>query len=332
MTDARIPLELLSALRTSSTPPTPAEIGSYVNFLIGRKLYDLAYYTWLQFLPAAELRSAGLLFNGSFAAAPSGAPFDWQITSGSGVTIDIVPKPDSNGERALLVDFQYGRVDYRSVTELVMLAPGTYEFKGKYKGELVGPRGLKWRIVCTAGATTRVGESAMIIGRTPDWRNVGFTFTVPATDCRAQYVRLDLDSRMPSEQFVSGSILFDDLQISRLANPPNLTINSRIGIHCRYHCRKRSLRIMALLGTFRQRSLATVLRGLVPAQVCGKPAQRCFQRLCIYAGLFPAAWRRHAGRFPVRYDPRVARYSGSVGDAVVADRPAVEKYRQEASR
>src|SRR5262249_52464127 len=136
---------------------------------------------------------------------------------GSGVTAEIVPKPDSNGKHALLVDFAYGRVEYYSVRQLVMLAPGTYEFKGQYKGQLLGPRGLKWRIVCASGPI--IEESPMIIGMMPSWRTVAFTFTVPATDCRAQYVRLDLDARMASERLVSGSMLFDELQISRVANP-----------------------------------------------------------------------------------------------------------------
>ena len=215
--DARTPLDLLLGLSKSPTPPTSAEIAPYVKFLIGRKLYDLAYYTWLQFLPVDELREAGLLFNGNFDVAPSGLPFDWVINQGSGVTVEIVPNPDSHGNHALLVDFAYGRVDYHSVRQLVMLVPGTYEFKGQYKGQLFGPRGLKWRIVCASGPT--IEESPMIIGTMPSWRTVAFTFTVPATGCRAQYVRLDLDARMASEQLVSGSIMFDELQISRVANP-----------------------------------------------------------------------------------------------------------------
>jgi len=222
VTDGRIPLDLLLALRTSPVPPTNEDIAPYINFLVAQKFYGFAYYTWLQFLPPEQLRQAGLLFNGSFEAPPSGLPFDWKITPGAGVTIDVVSRPDKTGQHALLVDFQYGRVDYHSVTELVMLGPGTYEFKGEYKGELAGPRGMKWRVVCANNGTIASGgESPMITGIMKDWKTVAFTFTIPDKDCAAQYVRLDLEARMASEQLISGSILFDDLQISRVANPPS---------------------------------------------------------------------------------------------------------------
>lgn len=218
LTDARTALQLLLLLRASRAPPSAAEIDDYIGFLVSRKFYDLAYYTWLQFLSAKELRNAGLLFNGDFDVKPSGSPFNWQIASGSGVTVDIVPRADKIGANALLVDFQFGRVDYRSVRELVMLAPGTYRFEGKYKGQLIGPRGLKWRAACADGAGTLLGESPMIVGIAKSWKSVAFSFTVPAADCRAQYVRLDLDARMASEQLVSGSMLFDELQIARVTN------------------------------------------------------------------------------------------------------------------
>jgi hypothetical protein len=220
VTDPRTPLDLLLALRTSSTQPTSVDLNYYLRTLIAQKFYDLAYYTWLQFLTPEQLRDARLLFNGNFDAAPSGLPFDWDLSSGSGVTVDIVPRPDKSGAHALLVEFLYGRVDYRSVTELVKLPPGNYQFAGKYKGQLAGPRGLKWRVVC-AEAAHSVGESPMITGLTRNWRDVTFGFTIPPTDCRAQYVRLDLDSRMPSEQLVSGSLLFTELEISRVAKPPS---------------------------------------------------------------------------------------------------------------
>jgi hypothetical protein len=99
-----------------------------------------------------------------------------------------------------------------------MLAPGEYEFKGEYKGQLAGPRGMKWRIVCAGGTITSGGESPMITGQAKVWKSIAFKFTVPDKDCNAQYVRLDLDARMASEQLISGSILFDELQISHVAN------------------------------------------------------------------------------------------------------------------
>src|SRR5580700_8590220 len=89
ITDARTPLDLLLALRTSANPPSPEDINRYLNFLVQHKMYELSYYTWLQFLPAEELRNAGLLYNGGFEIAPTGSPFDWIMPQGSGVTVDI---------------------------------------------------------------------------------------------------------------------------------------------------------------------------------------------------------------------------------------------------
>jgi hypothetical protein len=160
-----------------------------------------------------------LLYNGSFEGPLSGLPFDWQVTQGAGVTIDVVRRADNSDQHALMVDFQYGRVDYHGVAQLVVLSPGNYQFTGKYKGSLAGPRGLKWRVACAEATTVPIAESPMIIGAVADWRTVELNFTVPPTGCRAQYVRLDLDARTFSEQLVSGSMLFDELHISRVQSP-----------------------------------------------------------------------------------------------------------------
>jgi tetratricopeptide (TPR) repeat protein len=219
VSDPRTPLDLLLTLRKSPTPPDLTVVSDYVNTLITHKLYELAYYTWLQFLPAEQLRTAGFLFNGNFDSKPSGMPFDWKISQGSGVDVDIVHTSDRFDGHALLVDFLYGRVDYRAVRELVLLAPGAYQLDGQYKGKLVGPRGMKWRVACADGGS-QIAESPMISGPTSTWKDFRFVFTVPRTGCRAQYVRLDLDARMASEQLVTGSMLFDELHISRVAKQP----------------------------------------------------------------------------------------------------------------
>ncbi len=213
ISDARTPLDLLLALRGATAPPTTSDLRAYLDFLIAHKFYELAYYTWLQFLPPDRLSSVGLLYNGDFEIAPSGLLFDWVMTPGAGVTIDIVDRLDAAG-RALVVEFEDGRVDFRSVMQLILLPAGTYRFTGKYKGEIRGPRGMKWRISCAGGAALPIAESAMMTGIRPQWTEIDFGFTVPANDCTAQYVRLDLDARMDSEQFLSGSIWLDELAIA----------------------------------------------------------------------------------------------------------------------
>jgi hypothetical protein len=220
ITDARTPLSLLLPLRTTATPPAAAEINPYLIFLTAHKFFDLAYYAWQQFLPPGQLGHA-LLFNGSFETPPSGGPFDWTIMPGSGVTIDIVPRPDDGKGHALLVEFQHGRVEFHSVTQLVVMTPGAYRFTGKYKGELSGSSGLKWRVACVAEtAAIQAGESPVITGAAPAWRDFAFSFTVPEAGCGAQRVRLDLEARMASERLVSGHILFDELEIQRSTGPP----------------------------------------------------------------------------------------------------------------
>ena len=214
--DPRAPLELLLAMRETSTPPTAVELRNFLDALIQRKQYELAYYAWLQFLPPEQLSNTGFLFNGSFEIAPTGLPFDWVIREGAGVTLDIVQRPDRDGQRALFIEFGYGRVEFGGVQQLTALAPGNYEFKAKYKGDIVGKRGLVWRVACAEAPGSPIGVSPMATGATPSWQDIEFSFIVPNERCRAQYVRLEFDARMASEKLTSGSILYDELRIARI--------------------------------------------------------------------------------------------------------------------
>jgi hypothetical protein len=215
ISDARTPLYFLLSLRDTATPPSPPELRGYLDFLIRHTFYELAYYTWLQLLPAEQLGNAGLLFNGSFELTPSGLPFDWVISSGSGVTATIATRPDRDTERALFIEFGHGRVDFQGISQVTMLSPGTYKFHGSYRGDIAGRRGLRWRITCAGAAAIPIGESPMVVGIASPWKDFEFAFSVPKADCRAQYVRLALDARSASEQFVSGSIWYDELRIVR---------------------------------------------------------------------------------------------------------------------
>jgi len=215
VSDARTPLEILLSLREATEPPSASDLRGYLDVLIDHKFYELAYYTWLQFLPPEQLSSTGLLFNGSFEHTPSGLQFDWTLPTGNGVTIDIAQRPDQPDQRALLIELGPGRVEFPGIQQMLLLAPGTYGFKGQYKGEIIGRRGFVWRATCIGAPSTPLGQSPMMIGTIPAWQAIEFSFTVPEQDCRAQLVRLELDARMASEQLVSGTVWCDELTIAR---------------------------------------------------------------------------------------------------------------------
>jgi hypothetical protein len=217
ISDARTPLDILLSLKNTPTPPTAEDLRSYLNFLIDHSFYDLAYYTWLQFLPAERLSNVGHLFNGNFELIPSASPFDWTITPGSNVAMKIAARPDRNGEHALFVELGPGRVDSPGIKQLVMLPPGSYQFQGQYKGEIDSQRGLLWRITCAGKAAAQIGESP-VMGSQPTWNDFAFSFSVPENDCPAQTVELVFDARWASEQFISGSIWYDDLKIVKASD------------------------------------------------------------------------------------------------------------------
>ncbi len=214
ITDARTPLDLLLSLNGTQAPPTAQEIKSYLNFLIGKNMFDLAYYSWLQFLPPDDLSTVGLLANGSFEKPLSQMPFDWSFAKGSGVTIDIQPRGDAVEGHALSVAFGDGRVNFDGIRQLTMLGAGSYKLAGTYSGRLQGRRGLVWRVSC-AKTGLQLAETPMLQDSGQKWKNFEVGFVVPDKDCRAQKVELLLDARSTSETIVSGRAEFDDISIAR---------------------------------------------------------------------------------------------------------------------
>ena len=149
--DARTPLHFFLALKATPHPPTTSELRAYMLFLAHHKRFELAYYTWLQFLPPDQLKRAGFLFNGNFESDPSGSPFDWSIDRGSGVNVEIVRAAAGDTGRHLRIVFGEGRAQFRGVSQIVLLSAGRYRFKSQFKGNMVGRRGLEWRVQCADG-------------------------------------------------------------------------------------------------------------------------------------------------------------------------------------
>lgn len=218
VTDARTLLTLLLALRDTEHPASDEDLNRYLNFLVSRQLHDLAYYTWLQFLPSDRLASAGLLFNGSFDSKPSGSPFDWTISQGVGASVEFAPLPDDAGGQGLRLEFMHGRVEFRGVSQVVVLSPGRYVLQGRHRGELEGRRGLRWRVVCMDERARHVlAETPMHLGPISLLQPFDLDFEVPEVNCPFQQIRLDLDARSSSERLVKGTFWYSDLAITRVS-------------------------------------------------------------------------------------------------------------------
>jgi len=209
----RTPLQLLLNLKNTAYPPTTAEIRPYLDLLIKNRLYQLAYYSWLQFLTPAELGEAGLIYNGNFKLPSSHPPFDWEIRSSANAEIEIVPRDDEPTKNALAIRLGRGRIDFPPVSQMLMLAPGGYTLSGLFKGKIDGARGLRWKIQCI-GQTIRNNQTKMFIGTASQWTAFTTDISIPA-GCEAQVLKLFLDSRFASETMISGSAWFANLAISR---------------------------------------------------------------------------------------------------------------------
>ena len=215
ITDARTPLRLLLNLKDTVSPPATTDLRGYLDFLISHQRYEVAYYTWLQFLPPDQLATAGLIVNGSFERPPGGLAFDWIIGNGSGVSVDITERPGDDTKRALSVEFGQGRAVFPGVRQVLMLPPGTYQLTGEYKGQVIGRRGLIWRVLCLDVKPVEIGASPMFLGVARTWTSFDVPLRVPPTGCRAQSLQLELGARSASERLVTGTIWYDDLKIVR---------------------------------------------------------------------------------------------------------------------
>ena len=208
------PLGLYLALAKTAAPPSDGEIAAYLNHLIAKRRYALAYYTWLQFLPPGRLTRVGIPYNGDFRFEPSGQPFDWRLDAPDGAWSQIAHVPASRGNRALLIEFFGRRAPFRHVSQVVFLGPGRYRFSGRTKAKLKAARGLVWRILCLTSGT-RILETRPFRGAIEAWQTFESTFAVPAKGCPAQLLRLELIAHAAVEEKALGEIWFDDLKISR---------------------------------------------------------------------------------------------------------------------
>ncbi len=214
--DARTPLKIMEGLTAAGLAPSSDELKPYLNFLVRKNHVELAYFTWLQHLGPEGMKKAGNIFNAGFEDDTSGLPFDWQIAATRNATAEIRRREDGEG-RALQLRFGVGRVDQLRLSQVLHISPGSYQFTWRYKGEITGKRGLRWRVTCLYPPNDALLETPMFLGRQIEWASMEAVLTVPdRPNCRAQTLALVHDARSPSEQLLSGEAWFDGLALTSM--------------------------------------------------------------------------------------------------------------------
>lgn len=207
--------EVLRSVASLGRGISADEIRPFLDRLISERQYELAHLTWIALRASPDASGLSYLANGGFELPISNLPFDWIRSDVRGATTEIVPREEADGARALRVTFANTRVPYRHMASLLVLPPGDFVFAGRARSiDLDTERGLTWRIRCAEAESSLVGETARLKGNL-DWHEFSVHVTVPDFGCRAQWLRLELDARVASEQLVSGEVWYDDLSIAR---------------------------------------------------------------------------------------------------------------------
>lgn len=209
---------LMEQLRHSPTGLTPTELATWLDRLVRDGRWGAAYLTWIESLEAGSRARIGNVFNGSFEREPSGVGFDWRFDPVPGARIERTQVTGAEGQLALQVAFEDQRVPFQHVRQLLVLAPGQYQFSGRSRlDQLRSERGLVWTLTCAEDGRT-IAETQPFSGN-HGWREFELTTSVPAEKCGGQWLTLRLPARIPAEQRIGGTAWFDGLRMERVAAP-----------------------------------------------------------------------------------------------------------------
>ena len=205
-------VQLYAALKETGNPPTNEELRPYLNRLIKDGNFEQAYQTWLETLPPKQRPNETYPFNRDFDLPVDGLPFNWNLEVTTGADIQIVSLVDGGRKRALHVQFSGARVDL-AVKQLMLMPAGEYTFSGRVKTEeLRTSRGLWWHIFCANNPAKTLANTELVSGTMP-WTDFTVKFQVPAADCRAQWLQLELPARIEPERQIEGQVWYQYLRI-----------------------------------------------------------------------------------------------------------------------
>ncbi|MDQ3077271.1 MAG: hypothetical protein M3Q83_00335 [Pseudomonadota bacterium] len=159
---------------------TPAWQIQLLSSLTERGEYRRARGLWNRVAGAAPESAAGL-FNREFAELAAPPPFNWKLGAGSFGVVETAP----GGKLQVIY---YGREDAELASQLLLLEPGRYRLSLTAAGDGAANSAVAWSLTC-ATANTAIA-SLPLSGATIGGQALSTDFSVPASNCDAQWLRL----------------------------------------------------------------------------------------------------------------------------------------------
>jgi len=187
------------------------ELTAWIDRLMRDRNWEQAYIAWVSSLPESQHAALGNVFDGDFAFPPSDGGFGWQMPRAPGADVQTVESTNAGAGKILAIEFYSAGMTFRHVSQLMVLGPGRYVFRGKAQADRLDTgRGLQWVLTCAEGQQQILASSPLLVGTQP-WRDFAVPFEVPAGLCGGQWLRL----QMGAPDRISGHAAYAALSVQR---------------------------------------------------------------------------------------------------------------------
>jgi hypothetical protein len=208
--------QLLAAIRKAGGKISDDDLRHYIGTQIGKKNYEIAYFTWLDSLDEVDLRSVSFVYDGKFDHQPRNQFFDWTIYPYANAEIGVSADPGETSNQVLRLSFLGGRDAFGHVRQYMKLAPAVYDVKGRWQARnFQSPSGLRWQLYCVEGAAITAASS--VLAATDTWEKFGFTAEIPPDKCETQFLQLQSASSAVLDQRFDGQFYVDDMELTPAA-------------------------------------------------------------------------------------------------------------------
>lgn len=202
------PVRLLGLLEHTAAPPSDNELDAVIQGLVALGDYPRAYNGWVQLLPAKRLSALGDIYNGRFTKDGDDVVFNWTVAPDAQGLASLGSGDDGTGLRVAPVDRATP-----FVRQLLVLPEGRYDLKGKARvADATDPQdeGLVWSLRCAEGGPVLARSGPLKAADA--WSGFSFTFVVPQTQCRGQWLELTRPGSLASTD--GAPVWFNDFSIS----------------------------------------------------------------------------------------------------------------------